>query len=200
VQKLICFDLDGVLVDACEWHRVALNEALQKFSLKPISLEDHYTKYNGLPTVKKLEAMGIVDSTLVNLINTEKQKVTKNLINQLSIDNSKIELLSILKRNGFLIACVTNSIRETMQLMLEKTGQLDYIDFSVTNQDVKNPKPSSEPYIQAMVKLNCFPRNTWIVEDSPTGLLSARNTGATVIQVKDSTEVTVKNIYDNYLA
>lgn len=28
--KLIIFDLDGVLVDACEWHRIALNLALKE--------------------------------------------------------------------------------------------------------------------------------------------------------------------------
>ena len=27
---LVIFDLDGVLVDACEWHRLALNEALKE--------------------------------------------------------------------------------------------------------------------------------------------------------------------------
>ena len=28
--KLVIFDMDGVLVDACEWHRIALNEALKE--------------------------------------------------------------------------------------------------------------------------------------------------------------------------
>jgi len=28
--RLVIFDLDGVLVDACEWHRVALNKALKE--------------------------------------------------------------------------------------------------------------------------------------------------------------------------
>ena len=27
-NKLFIFDLDGVLVEACDWHRDALNEAL----------------------------------------------------------------------------------------------------------------------------------------------------------------------------
>ena len=35
--ELVIFDLDGVLVDACEWHRVALNEALQEVCQYEIS-------------------------------------------------------------------------------------------------------------------------------------------------------------------
>ena len=36
--KLVIFDLDGVLVDACEWHQRALNEALMEvcnYSIPP---------------------------------------------------------------------------------------------------------------------------------------------------------------------
>ena len=39
--KLVVFDLDGVLVDACEWHRVALNKALKALCDYEISLEEH---------------------------------------------------------------------------------------------------------------------------------------------------------------
>ena len=50
MKKLIIFDLDGVLVDACEWHRVALNKALKEVSNYEISLQDHYSTFNGIPT------------------------------------------------------------------------------------------------------------------------------------------------------
>ena len=46
--QAILFDLDGVLVDACDWHYLALNEALKGIGVAPISREDHVTTYNGL--------------------------------------------------------------------------------------------------------------------------------------------------------
>ena len=55
--KLVIFDLDGVLVNACEWHRVALNEALRDVCNYEISLEDHYSTFNGIPTKKKLDIL-----------------------------------------------------------------------------------------------------------------------------------------------
>ena len=47
--KAVIFDLDGVLIDATEWHYEALNDALKLFGFE-ISREDHTGFYNVLPT------------------------------------------------------------------------------------------------------------------------------------------------------
>ncbi|STK74080.1 2-deoxyglucose-6-phosphatase [Escherichia coli] len=49
--KAILFDMDGVLIDAKEWHYEALNKALDLFGMK-ISRFDHLTTFDGLPTKK----------------------------------------------------------------------------------------------------------------------------------------------------
>lgn len=54
--KAIIFDMDGVLIDAKEWHYEALNEALGLFGYE-ISRYDHLVTYDGLPTAKKLEML-----------------------------------------------------------------------------------------------------------------------------------------------
>ena len=56
--KAVLFDLDGVLVDATEWHFNALNRALSLFGYT-ISRYEHLTTYNGLPTRKKLEMLSV---------------------------------------------------------------------------------------------------------------------------------------------
>src|SRR5207237_9499152 len=56
--SVIIFDLDGVLVDATEWHYEALNRALAHFGYT-IPRYDHLTSYNGLPTQKKLEMLSV---------------------------------------------------------------------------------------------------------------------------------------------
>ena len=94
-----------------------------------------------------------------------------------------------LSRQGFKLACVTNSIRKTALMMLEKSGILQYMDCIISNEDVKNSKPHPEGYIKALVLLNCLPSNAIIVEDSPKGLQAARLTGAKVIEVANATEV-----------
>ena len=48
--------MDGVLIDAKEWHYEALNRALWIFGYE-ISRHDHLVTYDGLPTMKKLEIL-----------------------------------------------------------------------------------------------------------------------------------------------
>ena len=53
--RLIVFDLDGVLVDAGDFHYEAMNRALSSIDEKyVIGREEHLAKYDGLSTRKKL--------------------------------------------------------------------------------------------------------------------------------------------------
>ena len=77
--KAIIFDLDGVLVDACEWHRVALNMALKEISGYEVSLEEHKKIFNGIPTLKKLEILAERNNILqkdIDSIFIRKQELT----------------------------------------------------------------------------------------------------------------------------
>jgi HAD superfamily hydrolase (TIGR01509 family) len=200
--KLVIFDMDGVLVDACEWHRVALNEALKKICNYEISLEEHYKEYNGIPTKIKLEKLatrGIISNSLFEKIEDLKQEKTIEAIEKYaSIRKEKIELMKFLKEKNIKIACYTNSIRKTAELMLEKTGILEYFDLVITNQDVKYPKPDPEGYNFCMKKLNISLDNTIIIEDSPKGIQAAESSGAFVIKVKNQDEVDVNLLKDYF--
>ena len=56
--KAVLFDMDGVLVEAKEWHYEALNRALDLFGMA-ISRVDHETTFDGLPTSRKLEMLSV---------------------------------------------------------------------------------------------------------------------------------------------
>ena len=45
--KAVIFDMDGVLIDAKDWHYEALNQALELFGYK-ISRYDHLVTFDGL--------------------------------------------------------------------------------------------------------------------------------------------------------
>jgi len=198
-KKLIIFDLDGVLVDACEWHRVALNEALKEICDYEISLDDHYKTFNGIPTKVKLKILSEEKNVLSKkdheLVYNLKQKKTIDIIDKKAKKRiEKIQLLESLKNDGFYIGCFTNSIRKTAMLMLEKTGIADLFDIIVTNQDVENPKPSPEGYLKILNKFKIDKNNTYIVEDSPKGLESAYASGCNVIHVSNPDDVYYSSI------
>ena len=98
--ECILFDLDGVLVDACDWHYLALNSALESIGIDKISRDDHITTYNGLPTKVKLEMLGLHEDECA-LVWKLKQDYTLGIIKENSeIQSEKIELLSKLKEDN----------------------------------------------------------------------------------------------------
>tara|TARA_R110001583_G_scaffold194636_3_gene366050 strand:+ start:1467 stop:2897 length:1431 start_codon:yes stop_codon:yes gene_type:complete len=198
--EMVIFDLDGVLVDACEWHRIALNEALLNINNYEISLEDHYKEYNGIPTKVKLQKLidkGIIEEDKIDLIYSVKQKKTIEIINKNAfIRPEKVELLKWLKKQNVYVVCFTNSIRKTTMLMLEKTGIVNLFDLIITNQDVEKPKPSPEGYLLALKYFNVNSNKAIIIEDSPRGLAAAQASRCKVIQVGSPESVNINLIKD----
>ena len=194
--RAILFDLDGVLVDACDWHYLALNRALEGIGLEPISREDHGTTYNGLPTNVKLKMLGLNEEQSKKVWQL-KQDYTLDTIRENShIQLEKIFLFEHLISCNIKIVCVTNSIHKTTMEMLRQTGQLEFFDFVVTNEDVENNKPHPDCYNFAVKKLDIHPTECIIVEDSPKGLESAMSSivsDSNIWKVKNSTEVTLQN-------
>jgi len=183
------FDLDGVLVDACDWHKQALNRALLEVCNYQISNEEHIKTFNGIPTKKKLEILNekkIVKKKDFDKIFELKQKYTVDCIKKLSKKRKeKIELLEYCKENNIRVFCYTNSIRKTAELMLETSGVKDYFEFILTNEDVDKPKPHEEGYELLLKKYKLDPYKTLIFEDSPKGLASAWKTECDVYQVRN---------------
>jgi len=184
---LIIFDLDGVLVDACEWHKIALNEALKEVAGFEIGEEEHKSTFNGLPTKVKLKMLtdsNRLTSDLHEKIYQSKQKNTLKIIEQSSgVSQEKIDMIKRLKEEGHDVACFTNSIRETAEAMLNSIGVLDLLDVLVSNQDVEKPKPDPEGYLYLMKRFSVTSDRTVIVEDSQRGLEAAWPTGAQVVKV-----------------
>ncbi|TKB78025.1 MAG: HAD family hydrolase [Nitrospira sp.] len=182
----ILFDLDGVLVDATEWHYVALNRALAVFGFS-ISRYEHLSAYNGLPTRKKLEMLSVekgLPVSLHGLIGCLKQIYTREeILSKCRPVFEKEYMSSRLKREGYRLAVCSNSIRDTLELMLRQSGIYDQLEFVISNEDVLRPKPDPEIYLKAMEKLGCGPDEVVVVEDAPHGIESARRSGAHVCSV-----------------
>jgi HAD superfamily hydrolase (TIGR01509 family) len=193
--KAILFDLDGVLVDACEWHYLALNEALKAFHYPEISKKEHEKKFNGLPTRVKLNILKINEEDFEK-INTLKQNLTEQIIDKnATIMPEKIKLHNFLKNKEIKIGCVTNSIRKTAEHMLKKTGQYEFMDIIISNEDVIKNKPDPDCYNLAIKKLNILSSEILCVEDSEKGILAALNSMAEhLLIVNNAKEVNVTTI------
>jgi len=83
---------------------------------------------------------------------------------------------------GLATALVTNTNRELVDVVLSSLGPHRF-DVVVCGDEVANPKPHPEPYLTAAARLGADPAACVAIEDSPTGLASARGAGCAVIAI-----------------
>jgi HAD superfamily hydrolase (TIGR01509 family) len=198
MTSLIVFDLDGVLVDSKTIHFDALNDALR--ALSPdyiITKEEQENIYEGLPTKAKLSLLNKYKDLPEESFDSVwrlKQDITSTMFSNIPEDKELIRLLTIIKDNKINIAVASNSIRNTVFDCLEGLGIVHLIDHVVSNEDVKHPKPHPEMYWKAMSYFGVIADETVIFEDSLIGKLAARDSKATLIEIKNRADLTEDKI------
>lgn len=197
-NKLVIFDLDGVLIDSRELHFHSLNDALKGIDVKyVIERDEHLSIYDGLNTTRKLKLLSELKGLPLeyhDMIWQRKQLATLELIKKFPVDDKLIDIFSKIKSAGYMIAVASNSIRETVKLSLLRIGVMEYVDYYISNQDVFNPKPFPEMYWKCMTTLHALPRDTLIIEDSHIGRQGALDSGAVLLAVENTHNVTWEKI------
>jgi HAD superfamily hydrolase (TIGR01509 family) len=197
-NKLVIFDLDGVLVKSREIHFEALNKALAEVHPNwEIGWEEHLAKYDGLPTTKKLQLLTeekAFPEHYYDQIWKAKQKYTVELYQQIQPSIKLQGLLKHLKDCNIRIAVASNSIRETMETALIRLGIRSMVGCTVSNEDVQYPKPYPEMYWNCMSFFKALPENTVIIEDSHIGREAALASRAHLVPVSDPEDLTWKTI------
>lgn len=195
--KVVIFDLDGVLVDARELHYEALNNALDKYGYM-ITRDEHLSTFDGLPTRKKLQMLTKLKGLPENLysqISTEKQRQTIDIIDkEFTYDERMRSILRKLKADGYTLCVCSNSIRESTKMMLIRKGLMEFMDFFISSQDVKFPKPNPEMFLRAMTKLGVSPKECIVVEDSHHGRQAAFDSGAFLCAVENVNDVSYEKV------
>jgi len=198
MNKLIIFDLDGVLIDSKDIHFTALNYALEKIDKKYlISKEEHLKIYEGLPTKDKLKILTKekgLEEKYYDQIWSDKQYATGVALDALSVDEELVFLFKHIKQNNIFIAIASNSIKITIENCLRSIGIIGFVDYILSNEDVKFSKPHPEMYWKAMSYFGLLPEDTVIFEDSIIGKLAATDSGAKLLDVKNRSDLTLEKI------
>lgn len=196
--KLLAFDLDGVIYDSKMLHFDALNQALLEIDQRyVISYDEHLKTYDGLPTTAKLKLLTVNKGLSVQTYDhiwMRKQLITNNLIDNITPNQQKINLFKELKKLNYKIYVCSNSIRKTVNNFLKKLELYPYVDKIISNEDVAYEKPHPQMYLQAMVDVGVYPKETLVIEDSPKGKQAAIESGAWLCSVNDATETTLEHI------
>jgi beta-phosphoglucomutase-like phosphatase (HAD superfamily) len=195
--QAVIFDMDGVLIDAKDWHYEALNRALNLFGYN-ISLNDHLSSFDGLPTIKKLEILSRdydFPDSLHTFINDLKQLYIMELVNARCKPTFQHEFaLSRLRVKGYKLAVASNSRRDTVATMMGKSNLTQYLDFFLSNEDVKYGKPEPDIYLEAAYKFGLRPSECLVLEDNQNGILAAEKAGCSIMVINSVLDVSLERI------
>lgn len=195
--EAVVFDMDGVLIDAKEWHYHALNRALEHFGWT-ISRAEHLSTFDGLPTRKKLEMLSQekgLPRGLHAFLNELKQQYT---VEQIHLHCKPIFVheytLSNLKARNYKLGLASNSIRSTVELMMQKASLAPYLDIMLSNEDVSNPKPHPDIYLKTADLLGVAPSRCLVVEDNANGIRAAEAAGCPILVVQSVFDVQLDRV------
>ena len=111
---------------------------------------------------------------------------------------ANLELLTeILKAEGYKLAVASNSVRNSIEVMMQKCNLRPYLDVLVSNQDVHRAKPDPEIYEKTLTLLGVRPEEALVLEDNEHGIAAAKAAGAHLMIVDEVTDVTYDNIRRN---
>lgn len=204
MNKAVIFDLDGVLVESKELHFNALNLALANVNAKyVISQEEQDTIYEGMTTKSKLDLLTHLKGLpkeLHQYVWQLKQEYSSVMFESLESDPELIDIFKYLQDSGLKVGVASNSIRDTLTNCLQSLGIWRYIDVSLSNEDVSNPKPNPEIYNKCMAMLGVTPENAIIFEDSNIGREAARASGGHLIEVESRADLTMRFVRNKVIS
>ena len=175
--KFIYFDFDDTLIEVGSLHAAAF-----KLTIDAIDLD--YRSIAGLDTESAFQALGFGKSQ-----SEELAKVKRRHFGDLAKNSEPMwvegipNLLDSLDQEDIKYGVVSSGARHRIRETLIDLDSLSRFMFIISREDVKQPKPHPEPFLQAISKSNAPIGHSLVVEDSLNGYLSATSAGLDVWQL-----------------
>jgi beta-phosphoglucomutase len=176
---VLLFDFDGVLADSEPVHHSAWNQ-----TLKPLGIQldwDEYRKH----FVGITDAIALVDRLGIRegaeaLVAQKQELFRQGLAQAQPFLPDTIQMLQEVCQS-YRLAVVSSSYRSEVEPPLVRGGIRPLFQVLICGDDVKNFKPSPEPYLLAAERMGA--RRPLVIEDSEAGVASGRAAGFEVLQV-----------------
>lgn len=181
--KAVLFDFDGVVVNSMPQHLVAWKYAFKKYGFDFEDFDFLKREGRGVEAlVTDLVREKGIDTGLVPQLMKHKIEYYDRHLN-LEFYDGFLDTLEMLKSKQIRMAIVTGGSRNRVEYVIQK--HLDgYFELTVTADDVKETKPSPEPYIKAAALLGLDKNKCLILENAPLGIEAARKAGITVVAIE----------------
>ena len=176
MEKLIIFDVDGVLLDS-ETLYMEMNQIL----FQQLGADINYSEYQtfiGISGTKMWtyikEKSGLTQS-VEELIALEKElkHITlkaADLVPTVGV----VDFLEFLTQRGYTISIASSGLKKNIALILQKLGIEKYFDFIVSGEQVAKGKPEPDIFLAVASHYHINPNDCIVIEDSKNGVAAAK--------------------------
>ena len=180
----LIFDCDGTIVDTMPIHYAAWCSTTAKHGL--VFSEERFYALGGVSPFKVLQMLSEEQGVEIDSDAVTYQKEAKYME---LIGNAKEipEVMQIVRDNhGKLpMAVASGGTHETVEGILQQCGIRHYFDAIVTSQDVDNPNPAPDTFLEAARRINVAPEKCRAYEDADMGMKAILAAGMEAVDVRE---------------
>jgi HAD superfamily hydrolase (TIGR01509 family) len=183
VLQGIVFDLDGVIVDSHPVHKQAWRAFLTYLG-KQVSEADLEFIFEGRKRREILmHFLGELSESEIQKYGNTKDEFFRQAAGDLKIINGAVGFIRNMRQAGLSMAIATSASRERARWTLEQLQLADCFSVVVTGDDVVCGKPDPAIYQIAAERLSLGPEYLVAIEDSVSGIRSAKSAGLRCIGI-----------------
>lgn len=185
----VIFDMDGVLIDSEPLWKIAMQDVFDQVGLaitkqefqKTVGLRidevvAYWFDHKGWSGRSVPEVEGMIVDKMVELIRANGEPLP-----------GVMETIAKLKQQGYKIGLGTSSYRKLITTVLDVLNLTDAFDITHTAEDEEFGKPHPAVYLTVAKKLEVNPIKCIVIEDSLTGIISAKAARMKVVCIPEKT-------------
>ncbi len=186
MKKFFLFDLDGVILNSMPYHTKAMQQACFiseiNISEEIILNNEGAITYELLKEIAKNSNVFLTKEKYFEIINNHKKIFIEKYAKEVKPYYGILELFYKLKSYDKKLAIITGSDKDIVDVDLPKEIS-NLVDVIITADKIQYRKPHPQPYQKALELLGAKKEESLAVENSPTGILSAKNAGLYCIAI-----------------